>query len=103
MASSGFGPYHSLWRGDAPSKRMDISPTSGVMTLALGVGVRLLLSELTSIDGRADDARTEGWSKIWREGKDNDAPAQVQMQKILCHLFQVTHRFARGTSNVSSH
>ena len=61
------------------------------------------LSELTSIDGRADDARMEGWSKIWWEVKDNDAPAQVQMQKILCHLFQVTHCFAQGTSNVSSH
>jgi hypothetical protein len=39
MAAGDFGPYHRLWRGDAPSKRIDITPTLRVMTSALGLGV----------------------------------------------------------------
>jgi hypothetical protein len=40
MASSGFGPYHGLWRKDTPTKRIDITtPTSGAMMHALGLGV----------------------------------------------------------------
>jgi hypothetical protein len=29
IAAGNFGPYHCLWRGDAPSKRIDITPTLG--------------------------------------------------------------------------
>jgi hypothetical protein len=29
MALSGFGPYHGLWHKDTPTKRIDITPTSG--------------------------------------------------------------------------
>jgi hypothetical protein len=39
MASSGFGPNHGLWHKDTPTKHIDITPTSGVMTHALGVGI----------------------------------------------------------------
>ncbi len=42
MASSGFGPYHGLWRADAPSKHIDITPTSGAITHVLGLGTHLL-------------------------------------------------------------
>jgi hypothetical protein len=39
MVLSGFGPYHGLWCKDTPTKRIDITPTSGAMTRALGLGV----------------------------------------------------------------
>jgi hypothetical protein len=37
MALSGFGPYHGLWCYDAPSKRIIVTPTLGVMISALGL------------------------------------------------------------------
>jgi hypothetical protein len=39
MVSSGFDPYHGLWHKDTPTKRIDITPTSGAMARALGLGV----------------------------------------------------------------
>jgi hypothetical protein len=39
MASSGFGPYHGLWRGNTPSKRINITTTSVAMICAVGLGV----------------------------------------------------------------
>jgi hypothetical protein len=38
MVLSGFGPYHGLWHKDTPTKCIDITPTSGAMTRALGLG-----------------------------------------------------------------
>jgi hypothetical protein len=38
MVLSGFGPYHGLWHKDAPSKRIVVTPTSGGMMHALGLG-----------------------------------------------------------------
>ena len=47
MAIGGFGPYHRLWPGDAPSKRIVVPPTPWAMMPALGfccdIGVRELL------------------------------------------------------------
>jgi hypothetical protein len=39
MALSGLGSYHGLWRKDAQTKHIDITPTSGAMTHALGLNV----------------------------------------------------------------
>jgi hypothetical protein len=39
MAPSGFGPYHGQWRKDNPTKRIDITPTSGAMMRTLGLDV----------------------------------------------------------------
>ena len=36
MATSGFGPYHSLWLDDAPTKCIGVIPTPWMMTRALG-------------------------------------------------------------------
>jgi hypothetical protein len=38
MVLSGSGPYHGLWHKDTPTKHIDITPTLGVMTCALGLG-----------------------------------------------------------------
>jgi hypothetical protein len=37
MAFSGFGPYHSLWHEDAPTKHIGIIPTQWTMVDALGL------------------------------------------------------------------
>ena len=39
MASSGFGPYHSMWHEDATSKWIGAIPTPWVMMFVLGLGV----------------------------------------------------------------
>jgi hypothetical protein len=38
MVLSGFGPYHGLWRKDAPSKHIVLTPTLGGVMYALGLG-----------------------------------------------------------------
>ena len=49
-------------------------------------------------DGRGGDARTKGWSKIWREGIDNDARASAKVQKtqVTCHVVSCDTLCARG-------
>ena len=39
MASSGFGPYHDLWRSDTASKRIAVTTTSVEMICVVGLGV----------------------------------------------------------------
>jgi hypothetical protein len=39
MLGSGFGPYHGLCHHNTPCKHIDITPTLGAMTHALGLGV----------------------------------------------------------------
>jgi TRAP-type uncharacterized transport system fused permease subunit len=39
MALSSFDPYHGLWRGDAPSKRIAVTTKSVAMICAAGLGV----------------------------------------------------------------
>jgi hypothetical protein len=39
IAAGNFRPYHFLWCGNAPSKCIDITPTSGEMINALSLGV----------------------------------------------------------------
>ncbi len=46
MAWSGFGLYHDMCHHDTGCRRIDIAPTLGAMTHALGFGVCLLQPEL---------------------------------------------------------
>jgi hypothetical protein len=39
MVAGGFGRYHRLWSDDAPSKGIDVTPTSGGIIDALGLVV----------------------------------------------------------------
>ena len=46
MASSGFGPYHSMRREDTLSKWIGAIPTPWAMVFALGLGVLMPQPEL---------------------------------------------------------
>jgi hypothetical protein len=39
MALSSFGPYYGLWHKETPTKHIDITPTLGAITHALGLGI----------------------------------------------------------------
>jgi hypothetical protein len=52
MASSGFCPYHSMWREDARSKWIGAIPTPWVMMIALGLVVLITHPKLYDAYGR---------------------------------------------------
>jgi hypothetical protein len=54
MASSGFGPYHGMWREYAQTKCIVAILTPWAMTIALGLGVTTPQPELYHAYGRAN-------------------------------------------------